>query len=176
MSLANSETAKPRAGRPSEQVILFSVGTHSFAIAAEAVQEIRSTDSLSGTATEIENSNIEKVQHTLKHARHSFYVVNARVHFGLPASRPTLVMILRGIRVAVLVDRIERMAEVSFMHQLPHAFIGRERKWYRALAYMGDRVIPVVHAAGFLDEDEIQYLDSLVAARTPAELEGAVRE
>src|SRR5580693_1583102 len=145
MSLANNETAKPRRGRPSEQVILFSVGNHSFAIAADAVQEIRSTDSRSGTATEIGNSEIEKVQHMLKHARHSLYVVNARIHFGLPASRPTLVMILRGIRVAVLVDRIERMAEVSFMHQLPQAFVGLERKWYRALAYMGDRVIPVVH-------------------------------
>lgn len=176
MSMANSETAKSRLGRASEQVILFSVGNHSFAIAAEAVQEIRSTDSLSGTANEIENSNIEKVQHTLKYSRQSFYVVNARVHFGLPASRPTLVMILRGIRVAVLVDRIERMAEVSFMHHLPRAFIGRERRWYRALTYMGDRVIPVVHAAGFLDQEEIQYLDSLVAARQPAELEGAVCE
>jgi chemotaxis signal transduction protein len=176
MSLANSETAKSRPGRPSEQVILFSVGNHSFAIAAEAVQEIRSTDSLSGTATEIENSEIEKVQHTLKHGRHSLYVVNARLHFGLPASRPTLVMILRGMRVAVLVDRIERMAEVSFLHRLPCAFIGRERKWYRALAYMGDRVIPVVHAAGFLDGEEIQYLDSIAAARQPVELEGAVRE
>jgi chemotaxis signal transduction protein len=176
MSLANNETAKPRRGRPSEQVILFSVGNHSFAIAAEAVQEIRSTDSLSGTATEIEKSTIEKVQHTLKYARHSFYVVNARIHFGLSASRPTLVMILRGMRVAVLVDRIERMAEVSFLHQLPRAFVGRERKWYRALAYMGDRVIPVVHAAGFLVEEEIQYLDSIAAARPPAELEGAVRE
>jgi chemotaxis signal transduction protein len=176
MSLPNRETVKSRPRRPSEQVILFSVGNHSFAIAAEAVQEIRSTDSLSGTATEIGNSEIEKVQHVLRHARHSFYVVNARIHFGLPASRPTLVMILRGMRVAVLVDRIERMAEVSSLHQLPHAFVGRERKWYRALAYMGDRVIPVVHAAGFLDEEEIRYLDSIAAAQPPAELEGAVRE
>lgn len=176
MSLAKNETAKPRPGRPCEQVILFSVGNHSFAISAETVQEIRSTDSLSATATEIASSEIEKVNHTLKHAQHSFYVVNARIHFGLPASRPTLVMILRGMRVAVLVDRIERMAEVSFMHRLPRAFVGRERKWYRALAYMGDRVIPVVHAAGFLEEEEIQYLDSIVAARPSAELERAVRE
>ena len=137
MSLANRETVKSRPGRPSEQVILFSVGNHSFAIAAEAVQEIRSTDSLSGTAAEIENSEIEKVAHTLKHARHSFYVVNARIHFGLPASRPTLVMILRGMRVAVLVDRIERMAEVSSMHQLPRAFVGQERKWYRGIGIHG---------------------------------------
>ena len=84
-----------------------------FAVAAAAVQEIRSTDSLAVSANEIEHSEILKVRHTLERSHQTYYVVNAGAHFGLPVTRPTLVLILRQLRVAVLVDRIERMAEIA---------------------------------------------------------------
>ena len=64
-------------------------------------------------ANEIEQSEIPKVRHTLERSHRTYYVVNAGAHFGLPVTRPTLVLILRQLRVAVLVDRIERMAEIS---------------------------------------------------------------
>jgi chemotaxis signal transduction protein len=176
MKFADYETAKPRRTGVPEQVILFLVANQPFAVAAKAVQEIRSTDSLSGTANEIECLELGKVRHTVERARQTYYVVNAGIHFGLPVSRPTLVMILRGLRVAVLVDRIDRMSEISSTYPLPHAFTGKERQWYRGLAYVDDRVIPVVQPGGFLTEQEIQRLDSAAMAESAREFEGAVRE
>ncbi len=93
-------------------MILFTVANQLFAIAADSVQEIRSTDSL-GAALEIEQQEIPKVRHTIERGHRTYYVVNACAHFGLRIVRPTLVLMLRQIRVAVLVDKIERMAEIS---------------------------------------------------------------
>jgi hypothetical protein len=81
------------------------------------------------------------------------------MHFGLDVTRPTLVLMLRQLRTAVLVDRIERMAEISALHPLPRAFIGDERNWYRGLAYLDDLVIPVIRPAGFLAAEEFERLD-----------------
>ncbi|MGH9744968.1 MAG: chemotaxis protein CheW [Candidatus Acidiferrales bacterium] len=159
MKIAAQETGKSRRARPSEQMILFVIAKQMFAIAADSVQEIRSTDSLAGSANEIEHSEIPKVRHTLERSHQTYYVVNAGAHFGLPVTRPTLVLILRRLRVAVLVDRIERMAEIATVHALPHAFAGDERRWYRGLTYVDDHVIPVIQPSGFLTSDEFQRLD-----------------
>ena len=96
-----------------------------FAIAADAVQEIRSTDSLAGAANEIENPEVPKVRHTIERGGRTYYVVNAGAHFGLPVTRPALVLILRQFRAAVLVDRIDRMAEIPAVYPLPHRVHGR---------------------------------------------------
>ena len=176
MKFADYEPLKRRRAGVPEQVILFLVANQTFAIATNAVQEIRSTDSLSGTANEITRPELEKVRHTVERARQTYYVVNAGIHFSLPPSRATLIMILRDLRVAVLVDRIDRMTEISFTHQLPRAFTGAECEWYRGLTYVEDRVIPVVAPGGFLTEEEIQRLDSAVKTEPPRELEVAVRE
>lgn len=176
MNPATGSNATPRRSRHPERVILFFVSNQMFAIAAEAVQEIRSTDSLAGAAIEIETPALPKVRHTIERGRHIYYVVNACLHFGLPVTRPALVLILRQLRVVVLVDRIDRMAEISAIYPLPAAFEGDERRWYRGLAYLDDMVIPVIDPAGFLAADEIQQLDR--TAKTAAahrELEGAVQ-
>ena len=170
MKIAAHESVKSRRPHRSEQVILFDVAKRMFAIAAESVQEIRSTDSLAGSANEIEEPEVIKVRHTFERSHQTYYVVNAGVHFGLPVTRPTLVLILRRLRVAVLVDRIERMAEVSAVHALPLAFTGDERRWYRGLTYLDDHVIPVIQPSGFLTAEEFRYLD-----RAWSEMEGAVR-
>jgi chemotaxis signal transduction protein len=167
----------PRSRRlnPSETVILFLVANQMFAISANSVQEIRSTDSLAGAANEIEESMLPKVRHTVERAHRTYYVVNAGMHFGLPVTRPALVLILRQRRVAVLVDRIERMAEVSAVYPLPRAFRGEELRWYRGLAYVDDLVIPVVETTGFLTSAEFQLLDRTAkAAESLREMEGAV--
>ena len=170
------QTAKSRRVSRSETVILFFVANQMFAIAANSVQEIRSTDSLAGAANEIEQSVSPKVRHTVERAHRIYYVVNAGMHFGLPVTRPALVLILRQLRVAVLVDRIERMAEVSAVHPLPQAFTGEERRWYRGLAYVDDVVIPVVEATGFLTSEEFRLLDRTVqATESLREMQGAVR-
>ena len=140
-----------------EQVILFAIANRMFAIAAAAVQ-IRSTDSLAVSANEIEHSEILKVRHTLERSHQTYYVVNAGAHFGLPVTRPTLVLILRQLRVAVLVDRIERMVDVAAIHALPLAFAGEERRWYRGLTYVDDHVIPGFSPRA-LTTDEFRRLD-----------------
>ncbi|MGA2719438.1 MAG: chemotaxis protein CheW [Candidatus Acidiferrales bacterium] len=173
MKFATFEPAKERRSGPSEAIILFSVSNQTFAIAASDVQEIRSTDSLSGTANEIDCPDLPKVRHTIDRARQKYYVVNAAQHFGLPVSRPTLVLILRQLRAAILVDRIDRMTEISAAYPLPRAFTGDERRWYRGLTYIDDHVIPVVQPAGFLTSQEFWRLGEAAHQASQRELEGA---
>jgi chemotaxis signal transduction protein len=171
MKIASHESLRSPRARKSEAMILFSVARQLFAIAADAVQEIRSTDSIAGSATEIESASVPKVRHTFEREGHQYFVVNAGAHFRLPVTRPTLVLILRQIRVAVLIDRIDRMAEIATVFDLPRAFTGAETRWYRGLTYVNDRVIPVIDPRGFLTAQEFQALDGTVAAQS---VEGAV--
>ncbi|MGH9683349.1 MAG: chemotaxis protein CheW [Candidatus Acidiferrales bacterium] len=176
MKFASHDIAKPKRAHPAEAIILFSAGRQTFAIAADSVQEIRSTDSLAGAAFEIQQSDLPKVRHTIQRNRRTYYVVNACAHFGLPVTRPTLVLILRQMRVAVLVDRIERMVEISAIHALPRAFSGDERRWYRGLAYVDDHVIPVLQPSGFLTPEEFECLDRISrVSGWRDELQGTVR-
>lgn len=177
MNPASDSNAKLRRARQPERVILFFVSGQLFAISAGAVREIRSTDSLAGGAIEIESGELSKVRHVVERGHEIYFVLNACLHFGLRVTRPALVLILRQSRVAVLVDRIERMAEISAIYALPPAFEGDERRWYRGLAYLEDTVIPVVNPEGFLKPEESHRLD-LLASRALSEnqLEGAVQE
>jgi chemotaxis signal transduction protein len=163
----NPVETKPKASRHvpprREQVIVFSVASCRFAIAVDAVQEIRSTDSLAGAATEILQTSLKKVRHKIERNGKAYYVVHLGLHFGLPVTRPTLVLVLRKSRACALVDRIEEMLEISAVRPLPRAFSGEERRWYRGLALIGDSVIPVVHPSGFLTPEEMSLLDSAFA-------------
>jgi chemotaxis signal transduction protein len=173
LSLRREAPSRPRLR---EMVILFSVADQTFAIAADSVQEIRSTDSLAGAANEIADPELQKVRHTLERLHRIYYVVNAGVHFGLPVTRPGLVLILREHRVAVLVDRIERMTEIPTVHPLPRMFTGDERRWYRGLAYVDDAVVPLIQPSGYLTDEELAWLDRATrVAASPAETEGAVQ-
>jgi chemotaxis signal transduction protein len=168
--------SKPRRARRTETMVLFAVANQMFAIAADAVQEIRSTDSLASSAIEIDQIEIGTVRHTVERGRRTYFVVNAGMHFGLPVSRPMLILILRNLRVAVLIDRIERMAEVSAVYALPLAFSGDERLWYRGLAQVDDLIIPVIRPDGFLTEDQFRSLDAaLQAAASQQMAEGAAQ-
>jgi len=176
VKFATTDAAKPRRARASEAVILFCIANQTFAIAADAVQEIRSTDSLGGTAIEIEQAEVPKVRHLVERARRTYYVVSGCAHFGLRVTRPTLVLILRQIRAAVLVDSIERMADIATVYPLPRGFQGDERKWYRGLTYLEDRVIPVINPGGFLTVEEFARLDQAAAVSIATQqLEGAVQ-
>ncbi|HWG58125.1 MAG TPA: chemotaxis protein CheW [Candidatus Acidoferrales bacterium] len=176
MRIAAQDAPKPRRHQSAGQVILFSVSRQTFAIAAGAVREIRDTDSLAGAAVEMEQTRVPKVRHTVERAHRTYFVVNACLHFHLPVSRPSLVLVLRELRAAVLVDRIERMVEIAAVYPLPGAFQGEERQWYRGLAYLDDCVIPVLQPSGFLSPAEFRWLDSSArASASRRELEGAAR-
>jgi chemotaxis signal transduction protein len=169
MKIAPNQAPSARGFARTEPVILFLVSGQTFAISASAVHEIRSTDSLSGGATEIDQTAVAKVRHCLRRDRKLYYVVNGCAHFRLPVWRPTLLLVLRNAPVALLVDRIERMESMSLLMALSHAFCGAERIWYRGFTLIEEDVVPVVNPAGFLTEKELSLLD---AARNDRDFAG----
>jgi chemotaxis signal transduction protein len=160
-----------RTARPTEAMILFAVASNTFAIAASAVDEIRNTDGLKPRAHSALGTC---VRHQLVREGKTYFVVDANFHFGQLPSRHTRVLILRNSSVAVLVDCIDRMAEISAIYALPRAFTGDERRWYRGLALMSasgrgepDDVVPVVNPEAFLGAAELQVLqDSVKPAKS----------
>lgn len=150
---------EPRDARRREQIAVFSIGQYSFVISAASVQEIRSTDGLGGTIVELDRPVLRKVRHIVERDARSYYVVSGYEHFHLPPSRPTTVLILRGAPAAVLVDRIEEMAEMRVLLELPQSFRGEERTWYRGLTVLERKVLPVVHPSGFLTPRELLQLE-----------------
>jgi chemotaxis signal transduction protein len=164
-----SPSAKSHAAR-TEQIILFRVSGQVFAVSSASVQEVRSVDSLSGAATEINLPTLRKVRHVVRRGDKSLYVVNAAAHFGLPASSAGLVFVLRKTRTALLVDGMDKMATMNRLQALPLSYCHEERLWYRGLTALDQNVIPVVNPEGFLTADEFALLDaSLPPLETPEE-------
>jgi hypothetical protein len=64
--------------------------------------------------------------------------------------------------VALKVDAIVRMAEMTKMLPLPRSFQGDERNWYLGLMVMNDTVVPVVNPASFLSHFEMNALEAAV--------------
>lgn len=151
--------------RTTEQVVVFSIGEFTFAISAAAVQEIRNTDSLGGMVMDLESVVVPKVRHMIERDARSYFVVSGFDHFHLPQSRPTTILILSKSPTAVLVDRIEEMAEMRAIVALPRSFQGEERVWYRGLTILEGKVVPVVDAKGFLTADELHMLELSAAER-----------
>lgn len=150
---------EPRDPRRREQIAVFSIAEYSFVISAASVQEIRSTDSLGGTVVDLDRPVLRKVRHIVERDARSYYVVSGCEHFHLPPSRPTTVLILRNAPVAVLVDRIEEMAEMRVLLALPQSFCGDERTWYRGLTVLDRKVLPVANPLGFLTARELLQLE-----------------
>jgi len=161
MKIVSSELQLPPRRERTETVILFVVAGQTLAIAASAIDEIRSADSFSSAASEIAVKSVSKVKHRLRRGGKWYYIVNACAHFGLPASSPTLFLVLRNFRIAVLVDRIDRIETISRLMVIPRCFCGPELLWYRGLTLIEGNVIPVVNPSGFLTENEIVQLDVL---------------
>jgi chemotaxis signal transduction protein len=159
MTQPSNPGVTPRGARRSEQVAVFSVGDYRFVISAGEVQEIRSTDSLGGTVVELERAVLKKVRHIVERDGRWYYVVSGCEHFHLSPSRPTTMLILRAAPAAVLVDRIEEMAEMRVLLALPQSFCGEERNWYRGITVLERNVLPVINPKGFLTAAELGRLD-----------------
>ena len=159
MTQAASSGLAPRDNRRREQIAVFSIAQFSFVISAASVQEIRSTDSLGGTIVELDRPVLRKVRHIVERDSRYYYVVSGCEHFHLLPSRPTTVLILRNAPVAVLVDKIEEMAEMRVLLALPQSFRGEERAWYRGLTVLDRKVLPVANPLGFLSDVELQRLE-----------------
>ena len=157
MQFASAHKSQPLR---TEQIILFRSSSQIFAISSGSVQEVRSVDSLAGVAKEIIEPSVGKVHHVLRRGERNLFVVNAALHFGLPASHAALIFLLRKTRVALLIDGIEKMSTMTRLQALPAAFSHEERQWYRGLTVLDQNVIPVVNPTGFLTHEELQLLDA----------------
>ncbi len=142
-----------------EQIILFRVSEQLFAVSSGSVQEVRSVDSLAGSATELVAPGLTKVRHIVRRGDKSLFVVNGALHFGLPPTSGSLVFVLRGTHTALLIDGIEKMATMTRLQALPQAFCHEERDWYRGVTALDQNVVPVVKPDGFLTLGEIALLE-----------------
>lgn len=149
-----------------EQIILFRISGHIFAVSSASVQEVRSADSLAGMTVEINAPALRKVRHVAQRGDRSLFVVNGAAHFGLAPSLGVLIFVLRKTRTALLIDGIEKMTSMTRLQALPQSFTHEERQWYRGLTALDQTVVPVVNPEGFLSIEELSLLD---AALTPAE-------
>jgi chemotaxis signal transduction protein len=151
-----------------EQIILFRVSGQLFAVSSGSVQEVRSVDSLAGSATEISAPGLRKVRHIVRRGDKSLFVVNGALHFGLPLTSGLLVFVLRRTRTALLIDGIEKMTTMTRLQALPQAFCNEERSWYRGVTALDQNVVPVVRPEGFLSSEEIALLERSLAPATLA--------
>src|SRR3954470_4146556 len=146
MARKSAHSVKPA----TEDVIVFNVGEMRFAIAARDVDEIRNIDGMVTQHFGLD-PRLAKVRATVSRtkgsAEQTFYVVNSASHFRLKEATPTRLLLLRDHPVALLADSIDRMMQVSGLLPVPHAFSGAERKWYRGLAIMDGKVIPMLDPA-----------------------------
>jgi chemotaxis signal transduction protein len=153
----NEQRPRPRAA-PHEGVILFTVGGFKFAIAADAVKEIRGTGGLREFRLRGIATQMEKMRFTLEREGITYFVVDAKRYFHLRQSAPARVLILHSSPTAVLVDSTDRMMDITALHALPSAFTREERDWYRGLAVLNGEVVPVVNPGAFLTKGEQEIL------------------
>lgn len=159
MKISKAEPRKAQA-RAREMVILFVVGGVTFAIAANAVDEIRELADIQVLPSAIPHQKLTKVRHTLRRQGRRYFVVDAGAHFQMLSTQPTRLMVMRHSPAAVIVDAIDRMQEIQSIQALPEAFSGEERRWYRGLTLIKGKVIPVVHAEAFLTKAETTLLNA----------------
>lgn len=158
MRFFKKEQRKRRGNR--EDVILFAVGPHTFAIGAKAVEKIENIDELRSVKLSAALPKLAKVKHTLDRNDKTYFVIDASSHLLMLPSHTARVLLLRGSSTAVAVDSIDRIAEISAIHPLPHAFIGEERGWYRGVALIQDVVVPVVNAEAFLSAGDLKLVQA----------------
>jgi chemotaxis signal transduction protein len=165
MKLSRTARKKPLS-RPAHAAILFRLGAFSFLIAAEEVDEIRDIAGLQSVSMATMRTSVAKVKSTFKKSGQSYLVVDGSLHFQMMPSKATRLMLLRNQPVAVTVDSIDRMTEIGRILSLPKTFTGPERNWYRGLAIVNEKVIPVVNGKAFLTAAEQVVANSTLSHPT----------
>jgi hypothetical protein len=113
--------------RTTHSVILISVGPHRMGIDAGALKEIRNDQDLSAKELGCE------------------VILSAHALFGVNKLQGKRLLVLRPGRVAVRVDRVDRMIEAGAVRPLPRAFQGAERQWYLGYILDGEIVFPMLN-------------------------------
>jgi chemotaxis signal transduction protein len=165
MKLLRTPRKKPHA-RQAHAAILFGIGAFSFLIAAEEVDEIRDMAGLQSVSAATMGTSVAKIKSTFKKRGQPYLVVDGSLHFQMMPSKATRLMLLRNQPVAVTVDSIDRMTEIGRVLTLPKTFTGPERNWYRGLAIVNDKVIPIVNGKAFLSAAEQGVANSVLGHLT----------
>lgn len=163
MRLSRQNRRRQR-GPQSHPVILFVVGECTFAIVASAVAEIQSVQEMKPLESQF--FRFGKVHHTIIRDGRRYWVVDANIHFGILPTQSSRLLMMAETPVAVKVDSIVRMAEMTKLIPLPHSFQGDERNWYLGLTVMNSTVIPVVNPASFLSSLDMRALEASTPAHT----------
>jgi chemotaxis signal transduction protein len=160
-------------GPQTQPVILFVVGEHTFAISASAVTEIQALQEMKPLASQV--FRYSKVHHTITRDGRRYWVVDANIHFSMLPTHSSRLLLLAESPVAVKVDSIVRMAEMSKLLPLPQSFKGDERNWYLGLTLINGTVVPVVNPASFLSHFDMNALEAEAPVHmTSAESVGAM--
>ena len=172
MKLGRIEKRKSKARR-SEAVILFSVASYRLAIAAQAVEEIRNLEGLRSFHQGFGPGKVSKVKSVLERDDKIYFVIDANMHLRMLGSRPARLLLMRDVNLALSVDAIDRMAEITVLHPLPRAFRGEERNWYRGLVLIGEDVVPVLNPAALITKAELSALESVLPRSESLAAKGA---
>lgn len=164
MSRTRSEATDRTQPSSGETMILFSVGGSKFAIAASAVEEIRNLTGLQNFILEGANPRFGKVRQVFERQGRQYFVVDPCTHFHLAMARPSRLLVLRHATTAIVVDAIDCMVELNSIQALPRAFSGEERNWYRGLAVVNGKVIPVVKPESFLNRADVALIEASLRA------------
>jgi chemotaxis signal transduction protein len=149
--------------RRAEAAILFAVGQYKFAIAASEVDEIRDMSGVTLAGLSDGPKTARKIRYLLLRDRRTYHVVDASMHFHLPLSEATRILVLRGGLVALTADSIDRMTDISGIAPLPRAFLGEETKWFRGIALIDNAVVPVINSRTVLSNAEVELARAALA-------------
>ncbi|HET7841413.1 MAG TPA: chemotaxis protein CheW [Terriglobia bacterium] len=116
-------------------LILFWVGPYRLAIPATELKEIRQDSRLAclGQAE------------VAPEKRDAESPLSVRALFQLSPKPGGCTLVLREQTLSLQVDRVERMIETCVIHNLPRAFQGEERLWFKGITLADDSVIPILN-------------------------------
>jgi hypothetical protein len=134
--------------RKTHAVIVFWVGPYRMGIEAGSLKEIRNEHRQ--TATEVCGATI----------------VSSHTIFGVNSGKEERLLVLRPGRVAIRVDRVDRMIETGAILPLPRAFQGAESEWYCGLIRDGEIVFPMLKPEMLALEGERLEAEILAARLT----------
>jgi len=135
-----TNSARARRGEPA---LVFRTGGHRFVISSAEIAEVR--DLQAGTSGALPQWVIARG------AAGMLRVVSADHIFGLRSAAQQQLLVLAHRGVAVGIERIENVTELHEIVALPRAFHGPERRWYRGLALLEGKIVPVVNGVIFAE-------------------------
>jgi len=135
-----SRRVNPPHSRRGEPVVIFRLGSHRFVIASAEVEEVR----------DLHHGDLPLAIAARGNGRQIPVIAADRI-FGVQSAKLEQLLVLKVRRVAVAIGRIEGMAELREIVELPRGFRGQERSWYRGLGLVQQQIMPVVNAAMFAE-------------------------